>query len=307
VRTERLAAVGLVCGLLVPAISHAAPELELRLEADGVRLGDRVAVELVARGGADLMWGDLAVQIPDGGEWAVVDGPAERPGSAPPAWTVTLVPLAVGELDLPAMAVGARTPDGTVERIAAAPRTVTVGSVLAEDDALEPAGLKPPIGVSGLPWEWIVPGLVMLLPLVAVAAWWRVRAGQSVGDGAGVVLSPAEELERALGELTGAIGRESPEAVCDRLAFSLRRYLERRTGEPALEMTSVELVALARRSDWPSLVQQRLRQATGVADEVRFARRARGDEVLGQAADGVREMASALEDHLRPAIDEEAA
>ncbi|MBL3677641.1 MAG: hypothetical protein JKP92_09125, partial [Alphaproteobacteria bacterium] len=136
----------------------AEPELELRLETAGVALGDRIPVELVARGGGDGLWGDLSVQIPAGGEWAVVEGPEERPGSAPPAWTVTLVPLAVGDLDLPAMVVGVRDPAGAVRQVRAPDAVVTVGSVLAADDGLEPAALKPPVGVEGLPWEWLVPG-----------------------------------------------------------------------------------------------------------------------------------------------------
>ncbi len=86
--------------------------------------------------------------------------------------------------------------------------------------------------------------------------------------------------------------------MCDQLASSFRRYLERRSGEPAQEMTSLELRGLARGSRWPEQVQRSLHHVMGVADRVRFAQRRAADEELRVAIDAARDAGRGLEGHL---------
>ena len=45
-----------------------------------------------------------------------------------------------------------------------------------------------------------------------------------------------DELEALVADLDGRVGRDPADGICDRLAAGLRRFLERRTGEPAEEM-----------------------------------------------------------------------
>lgn len=295
----------LILILAAAPASATSPELELRLDAGEARLGDRIEVDAMARGG-DVLWGELTVDVAADGEWAVVDGPREVSGSVPPAWTVTLVPLAVGELELPGFRAGYRGDEGATGQAVAPATTVRVGGVLADEDDTEPSPLKDPVGVRGLPWEWFVPALAVVLPLVAAALWWRSRATRP-GRGDFVPLDPLAELGRALDDLRAAVGRESAEAICDRLASAVRRYLERRTGEPALEMTSAELLTLAHRAGWPAVVQRSLHSVLAIADEVRFAHRVRTEAELRAAAERVRELADGLERHLTPAESREEA
>jgi len=83
--------------LFVAATSLAAPAaLDVMVPSASVRVGDRVTVRVTARGGEDLMWGELRVAVEAGGSWAVVDGPREVTGARPPAWELVLAPMHVG-------------------------------------------------------------------------------------------------------------------------------------------------------------------------------------------------------------------
>ena len=74
---KRLTRAFLVLALLLlsaAATSFAAPAvLEVTVSATSPRIGDRVLVRVAARGGEDLMWGELKVGIEAEGPWVVVD------------------------------------------------------------------------------------------------------------------------------------------------------------------------------------------------------------------------------------------
>ncbi len=218
-------------------------------------------------------------------------------------WEVDLVALEVGELELPGFLVSLRSGDDEPTTISTSnPAEVTVVSVLEGEDDQAPAPLRDPLGVHGFPWEWVGPLFVLLAPFVIAVAWWRRRRRAAMGtDSHARCLPPFEELERSLDDIRSRIGREPAEVVCDRLAVGLRRYLERRSGEPAAEMTSHELRVLARREGWPSTVQTDLHGVLAVADGVRFGRRPVTDAELMKGRDSALELGRSLEEHLRPA------
>jgi len=287
------------------------PSLELEVSPPSVRVGDRVEVLASARGGDGWLWGELTVTLDPGGDWELVDGPTAIPEARPPVWKLELAPMALGEQSLPFISVSARSSDGeTVEIESAGPMTVSVVSILAdEEEDPAPAPLRDPIGVRGFPWEWVLPITGVMLPLlVGVAWWWRGRGRPVVADRA--FLRPLAELEALVSELDGRVGREPADGVCDRLAAGLRHYLERRTGEPAEEMTSFELRLLARNRGWPELSQRLVQRAMGVADGVRFGRRPSTDEELhgaiAQALDAARSVEAFLDDANRDPVAREA-
>jgi hypothetical protein len=311
VSTERLATVAMLIAVLSSsalAVADEAPTLELEVSPTSVRVGDRVRVLASARGGENLLWGELTVAVEPEGPWAVVDPPVAIAGARPPAWEFNLAPIKLGEQSLPAMTVSVRDAGGdTAEVGCEQPPTVTVVSVITGDEEQpDPAPLRDPIGVRGPPWEWVLPAVGALLPLLAGMAWWwrsRVRPAPAARR----VLPPSDELEALLAELETRVGREPADGVCDRLAAGLRHYLERRTGDPAEEMTSFELRLLARRRGWPETAQRLLQRVMGVADGVRFGRRPTTDEELRQAIETARETAATVEAHLSPADDDTAA
>jgi len=252
------------------------PALELSVPAKAVTVGDRVELRLQASGGAGLLWGDPGIDVSGaaGESWALVEGPKPVEGSDPPAWTAVLAPLRTGKLELPPVSVTVRESGGAPLRVSGkCDSTVEVASVLPPGEKVEPAPLADPVGVTGFPWEWVLPVAAGLLVL-ALLAWalWRWRRKRGVGETAESSLGPLEELRLLVGKLAGKIGSAELEGLCDRLAHGVRRYLERSTGEPAGEMTSFEIQRLARDSGWPTAVQASLRDALQLADRVRFAR-----------------------------------
>ncbi len=301
--------VGITLSLLALAASAAAsdepPVLEVTVPPGAVSVGDRVPVRVVARGGEDLMWGELRIASESEKSWAVVEGPRELAGARPPVWELILAPMEVGEITAPAIAAVVRDPGGEPREVAATDLPmVTVASVLPVDEEAQPAPLRGPIGVSGFPWEWVGPLAVPVLGLAAALAWWG-RRRRPFGEGAAVSpVAPIDELEAVLERLRGRVGREPSEGVCDRLASGLRHYLERRSGQPAEEMTSFELRLLARNLGWPEKIQRGIQTVMGTADRVRFGRMAADDVELGRAIDLALETALDLEEHLRPDEDE---
>jgi len=300
VRTERIVGALLVAHLSAAAISFAAPAtLEVTVSATSPRIGDRVPVRVTARGGEDLMWGELRVGIEAESPWAVVDVPREMAGARPPVWELVLAPLAVGELSLPALGAGVRGSDGEVgEVVAAELPTVNVVSVLPAEDEVQPAPLRDPVGVSGFPWEWVLPLAMPVLGAALALVWWGRRRRVHGGVAGVTVLAPFEELVALLDRLEARIGREPGENICDRLAGGLRHYLERASSQPAEEMTSFELRLLARKQEWPEDVQRGIQAVMSVADRVRFGRFAADDSELRRAIETSRNVARCLEDHL---------
>ncbi len=281
------------------------PGLELSVPSKAVTVGDHVEVHLQARGPAGLLWGTPGIETAGavGESWAVVEPPKPVEGSNPPSWTAVLAPLRTGKLDLPPITVTVREPGGAPQRVSAdGASRVEVVSVLPPGEKVKPAPLADPVGVTGFPWEWVLPigvGL-LLLALVAWAIWrWRKRSGGE--EGSEPSLPPLEELRSLVAELAEDIGSGDVEELCDRLAHGVRRFLQLSTGEPAGEMTSFEIQRLARRSGWPTAVQVGFRDALQLADRVRFARRPAAE---AQLQDTLRRLLAAgeeLDAWLRPA------
>lgn len=284
------------------------PELEVTVPEAAVSVGDQVLVRVMARGGEDLMWGELEVEEGAEDSWAVVDGPHELAGARPPAWELVLAPMEVGEIALPAFNVVVRDPGGEAREISASDRPlVRVASVLppGEGADVQPVPLRDPLGVSGFPWEWVLPAAPPMLALAAALTWWGRRRKSTEGTSAPPP-APFDELESMLVKLERRVGREPAEGVCDRLAVGLRHYLERRCDEPAEEMTSFELRLLTRKLGWSEAIQRGVQSVMGTADRVRFGRFPTDDQELRRAINTARDAAVEIEQHLRPEKEERA-
>jgi hypothetical protein len=271
------------------------PETELQV-------GDRLVVRVVARGGDGLIWGEPRVMA-DTGAWAVVDGPRALAGSQPPAWQLTIAPLLVGEQALPDVRATVRSTDGATQDATVSGATlVRIASVLPSGREIEPAPLRDPIGAVGIPWKLLLPLCTGILVLLMTLLWWLRRRSGATETGPAV--EPIVELKTLVEALRNRIGHESAASICDRLAGGLRCYLERRTGEPAQEMTSHELRHTARLRSWPEMVQRSLQRVLATVDGIRFARRDSTDDELGAAVEAALIVGHELEAHLAPAENE---
>jgi hypothetical protein len=212
---------------------------------------------------------------------------------------VVLIPVQVGELALPTLAATARNAEGAGSEITASEvPTVEVATVLPEGDEVEPVPLRDPVGVSGFPWEWVLPFAVPLLAAAACLTWWYRRRSSSGGPAEVSRLKPLAEFEKLLDRLATRVGREPSEGICDRLAAGMRRYLERQSDQPAEDMTSFELRLLARRLGWSEDVQRGLQDIMSVADRVRFGRVPVDEAGLKRVLDLARTVARDLDRHV---------
>ncbi len=277
----------------------AGPGLSIGVPPRVLAVGDRLPVRITARGGSGLLWDTPKVKT-SGLEdrWAVVQEPRAIPQTQPPVWEMVLVPLMTGTLTLPAVSVSVRDRQGSVSTVTAdALPKVKVASVLPPGGKVAPAPLDDPAGVTGFPWEWIPPALVVLVPFLLVAAflWWRRHERRRTARAEGEQLPPLEELRGVLGRITDQIGSRPLDEICDQLSSALRRFVERRTGTPAVEMTTFELVRFARRSGWPAAVQHGLHEALRLSDSVRFARKQTAESVVRATVRHVEEAACELD------------
>ena len=294
----------------VAGASAGTPGIQVQVPSSPLSVGDPLKVQVRASGGEDGLWGEPKVESSGDEDWAVIDGPTAVASATPPTWELSIVPLKVGTLSLPALSVRWRKGQDTPQDIRPAelPK-ITVASVISPDDQKGPAPLKAPLGVQGFPWEWVLPvtGLLALIAGFIYLIWrfWPWRKKSAAKDIP--LLPPWEEFRRAMMEAEGRIGRESAGAICDRLSLVLRKYLERRSDSPAAEMTSSELRFLAKQRQWPVEVQVELNKVTQLFDAVRFARKTVSEAELREGLEGARVLARRLEDFLVPKEEEEAA
>jgi len=305
VRTRMMVIFTGILAAACAAFAGEPPALEVVVPEAAVSVGDLVPVRVMARGGKDLMWGELEVGDDPDRSWEVVDAPHELAGARPPAWELVLAPMEVGEITLPAFNAVVRDAGGETHKVIAADRpSVRVVSVLPPEEDVQPAALRDPLGVSGFPWEWVLPAAAPALALALALTWWGRRRRRLVNGPSAPPPVPFDELESVLVELERRVGREPAEGVCDRLAVGLRHYLERRCGEPAEEMTSFELRLLTRKLGWPDSIQRGIQSVMGTADRVRFGRIPTGEDELRRAIATTRDTAAALEEHLQPVHEE---
>ena len=289
------------------ALAGEPPALEVTVPEAAVSVGDRVRVRVMARGGEDLMWGELVVGETSEPSWAVVNGPSELAGARPPVWELELAPMEVGEIALPAFTAVVRNPIGEAREVSASDGPlVSVASVLPSGEDVQPAPLRDPLGVSGFPWEWVLPAAAPALVLAAALTWWGRRRKRVLEGASAPPPAPFDELESMLVKLEKRVGREPAEGVCDRLAVGLRHYLERRCGEPAEEMTSFELRLMTRKLGWPDSIQRGVQSVMGTTDRVRFGRFPTDEQELRRAIATARDTGVAVEEHLRPDQEESA-
>lgn len=304
--TLRLSAPGLAFGaaLLLPAASGAA-ELQVSLEPRTVTVGDRVEAALVLTvprqelSGTprfpvwDDRWGDAEIVEAEGMERL------ESRAGDPLRYRQRLVLAAfrTGTVELPPKGVTVPGPSETAEVWTPAGLGFEVESVLpggAGSEELEP---KPPEPPGGLPpgrafwWTLAVAGSL------AAALLLRRPQKDREDSGAGRLRTPGEELDAALVAASGASSAEEGHVV---LSLGIRRFLGRRLGFPAAESTTGEIRRQLRGRRCPPAVEGRIHEVLLACDRVKFARAPTTRGALDARLEAAREIARAVEDHLRP-------
>jgi hypothetical protein len=154
---------------------------------------------------------------------------------------------------------------------------------------------------------WI--GLVALVLLAVALAWWMVsRPRRAAPVVAAVVpsLEPDEEARRALDALvaSGRLSRAEYRLFYIDLTAIAKRYLERRLGAPIVEMTTAEMLAHLRAIPYGAELAPTLRDLSGAADQIKFARGSGLTEEAERHLAATRALVAAVEARLKPAVPE---
>jgi len=275
------------CALLLMAglaLAAAAPTVVATASKSEVSVGEVFAVEVRAEGppGCTFMFpGDLAEES---FELATATAP---PGSAAPAPGVhryRAAVFALGDVAVPAIPVRYRLADGTGGEIATAPIQLQVRTLLPKDKGEQKlADVRAPVRLSIGRLVWIFVAILVAL-LLAISLWlwllWRRPAPAVVQ--ASPALAPDAEARAALAALAGSgrLSRAEYRPFYIELTAIAKRYLERRLEAPILEMTTAEMLAHLRQRPVTAEMGPLLRDLSGAADQIKFAR---GSGVVDEA------------------------
>jgi hypothetical protein len=296
--------VALAAALAAPAaaalLTLAEPSLEVELDPPQATVGEPVAVVLTLRLDSEPA---AAPRFPSWGErWGGAEvrqvGEPERLSGESPAYRQRLVVAAfrTGEIALPPQAVALPLADRTLQVSTPADLVLRVRSVLPPGEtASEP---KPGAPLRPLPWGerflWTAATLGALCLGAALLLARRERRAK--GAAAAPPLPPLAELEAALAALDPAAAAERLHTA---ISHHLRRYLGRALGFAAVESTTTEVqrVLLHR---LPGDLARRAARLLRDCDRVKFAREEASAALAVERAGAAREIAVAVEEHLRP-------
>jgi hypothetical protein len=211
----------------------------------------------------------------------------------------------LGEATLPKVTVAYRLPDGTEGEAEAEGVKVTVGSLLPKDPQEQQlADIRGPVGVGVAPVFWLALVLLLLvLGALGFLIWRRRRRPRLTAPPLPVPdLPPAAEAEAALEKLAraGHFARGDGRGYYIALAAIAKRYLERRLGAPIVEMTSAEMLSYLRDSRHGGELVTPMRDLTGAADQVKFAKGEALREEGERHLEAVRRLVRQLEGRLAP-------
>ncbi len=264
--------------LSVPVVATEEPTVVLRAEAapKEIHIGDRISFTIMAAySGVDVAEQHFSTAT---GEFEILASRAQKGkpdanGKNTVAFAFALTTFSTGTITIPAMPVMFRKEDGSLIETRTTAIPITVKSTLAEQG--DKGGLKPAKGlynVRSYLWIWI---LLAALGIALIVWLWtqRTRSGVTVVEKQEPLISPEDEALQALDALLSEpVTDETIKEYYFRLSRILRRYIERRYGVSALEMTTAELVAAIRRLDLPLAAAQTFREFIDNADLVKFAK-----------------------------------
>jgi len=181
----------------------------------------------------------------------------------------------VGSVDVPSMEVTFVDATGKEGKVASAPVTLRVESVLAPGES-QPVDIK---AQAGMPESrlgfFLLLGLAALL--IAVWAFWRRRARATQPEAAAPAVPPRPPHETAYAELerllsSGWLEQGRIKELYIELAEILKRYLEARFGIDTFERTSSEILEALRLARVPVKATAIAREFFLECDLVKFAK-----------------------------------
>ena len=278
----------LIHHLFVPAIVRSQEPVVAVWEMDpppegGWTVGDLIPLRLRVTYSADMevtlpelpdQWGAFEVR-----EQILLDPVQDDSGAVTAVREVKVTLWAPDEYETPPLAIHYRYAGGELRPVPVPPLSITVASVLAEDD-LEKRDLKPQASLPRPPaWPWLVAGVVIAGLLFFAGRWLWQRLRRSQGEAVEPVMPVDDRLpeEIAYGELDRIATLDLP--VQDEfkrhytlVADCVRVYLEGIYRIPAMDRTTGEVIARLHGSRVDGGIVPLLRTLLEDADLVKFAR-----------------------------------
>jgi hypothetical protein len=270
-----------------PEPDHAAlpeghePEITVRVTPEeGVATGDVVHLELTIEvpEGDDVnlprqSYAPFELVGQDHAE-SVVDGRRRF------VFTLDLLALEPGDLELPGTTVRVITADGVVGTVHTDARMVRVESLIANEPDAQPRPATEPVVVMQDDYTLAyVAGALALMALTAlitwlVARWWRTRPRElppppPPRPPAEVAL---EKLRGLRGQLTSALAEGNQARVVDGASDALREYLGHRFDFNGLESTTDEVIGRLRHQRMAGVSLAEVTTLLGDCDLVKFAK-----------------------------------
>jgi hypothetical protein len=285
---------------LVLLLAADGPRVSATASKTDLHVGESFVVELTAAGPAGTTFefpkeaGNDSVELRESPAGASPPPPGVRRYEA--------MALALGDVDLAAIPVPYRLPDGSSGTASTEPIRLRVDSVLPKDPKQQKlADIRGPLPLTiGAPF-WVAVAIVSLLVAGAVLWWVRRRRPAPPAAAPPVVAADLEALA-ALDRLAGSglVERADYRAYYIALAEVAKRYLERRLDAPVLEMTSAEMASFLRDHAVAASFATSVRELAGAADRVKFARGAGLEDEARRHLEAARALVRGIEERLRP-------
>ena len=303
------AALALALLAAAPCFAADAPSATARASKTEVTVGETFLVEVKASGPAGATFEFPRETAQETFELRTPPPPADAKTAPPPPPPGTYIyqaaVFATGDAQIPAIPVHYRLADGTTGEIQTAPIPLRVVSLLPKEKSEQKlADVRGPVGVPLGRAFWV--GVVLLALLVGALVWWiarRRRREVPALVAAEPSIAPEDEARRALEALaaSGRLARAEYRPFYIDLTAIAKRYLERRLGAPIVEMTTAEMLAHLRSDARGADLAPTLRDLSGAADQIKFARGSGLVEEAERHLAATRALIEALETRMKAA------
>jgi hypothetical protein len=184
--------------------------------------------------------------------------------------------FALEDAQVPPIAVRYRLADGTTGEVTTAAIPLRITTLLPKDkEEQKLADVRPPVRLDIARLFWMAVGVLgTILVALAVWLWWKRRRRAAPAAPPIPALPPDQQARLALDALvaSGRLARGEFRAFYIELTSIAKTYLERRLSAPIVEMTTSEMLAYLRQEALTSESGPLLRDLSGAADRIKFAR-----------------------------------
>ncbi len=188
----------------------------------------------------------------------------------------TLTTFTTGDYIIPPIPVEYMLPDSTKKILISEPVPIRVKSLLAEDvDTADIRDIKAPIEFKPkIPLWYYFAGALLLIAVIAVLVWWKIRRGKRKPAEPVDLRPPWEIASERLAVLKEKNYLASGEfkLYYIELSETIRAFLQRIYGMPVLDMTTYEFLTAVIEKDIEEQLYNRLKQFLEFADLVKFAK-----------------------------------